>query len=186
MSKQKSTSLFCHAPIDVRLWRRVDKNGPTFAHMDSACWVWTGHVIADGYGHIKRGKTMVLTHRLSWELTFGEIKDGLLVLHKCDNPPCCNPLHLFLGTHQENMKDMVIKGRVGKLYGDENSSRKYPQNRPRGEKTHGAKLTTGKVQEMRSVFDAGGISITGLGALFNMSRAQTGKVVKRESWTHVQ
>lgn len=128
MSKQKSTSLFCHAPIDVRLWRRVDKNGPTLTHMDSACWMWTGHVIADGYGHIKRGKTMVLTHRLSWELTFGEIKDGLLVLHKCDNPACVNPSHLFLGTDADNARDRDSKGRLGNRTGSANGNAKITED----------------------------------------------------------
>ncbi len=124
----KKNSLFSHAPIDVRLWRRVNKNGPIVPYMDTACWVWTGHVVKDGYGHIKRGKTMVLTHRLSWELTNGEIPHGLLVLHKCDNPACVNPLHLFLGTDADNARDRDSKGRLGNRKGSVNGNAKLAES----------------------------------------------------------
>lgn len=166
MSKHKSTSLFCHAPIDVRLWRRVNKNGPIFPHMDSACWVWTGHVIADGYGHIKRGKTMVLTHRLSWELTFGEIKDGLLVLHKCDNPACVNPSHLFLGTDADNAKDRDSKGRLGNRTGTANGN---------------AKINEDIVIHIRSS-DA---STRELAKTYNVSIPLVQKIRNKSLWRHV-
>lgn len=166
MSKQKSTSLFCHAPIDVRLWRRVDKNGPMLPHMDSVCWVWTGHVIADGYGHIKRGKTMVLTHRLSWELTFGEIKDGLLVLHKCDNPACVNPSHLFLGTDADNARDRDSKGRLGNRTGTANGN---------------AKINEQIVVSIRSSSE----STKQLAKTYNVSIPLIQKIRNKSIWRHV-
>ena len=167
MSKQNSTSLFCHAPIDVRLWRRVDKNGPMLPHMDSACWVWTGHVIADGYGHIKRGKTMVLTHRLSWELTFGEIKNGLLVLHKCDNPACVNPSHLFLGTDADNARDRDSKGRLGNRTGTANGN---------------AKINEDIVIQIRS----SSTSTKELAKAYNVSIPLIQKIRSKSLWRHVQ
>jgi hypothetical protein len=64
------------------------------------------------YGSLNIAGTPELTHRLAWEATHGPIPDGLFVCHKCDNPPCCNPDHLFLGTHQDNMDDAIRKGRI--------------------------------------------------------------------------
>ncbi|KKL18199.1 hypothetical protein LCGC14_2477890 [marine sediment metagenome] len=78
------------------------------------CLEWQGFRDKDGYGQISKGKEgagLLKTHRVAWEETYGPIPDGMSVLHKCDNPPCCNEEHLFLGTHDENMADMKAKGR---------------------------------------------------------------------------
>ena len=70
-----------------------------------------GTTINGGYGHISVGGWPVLTHRFAYEQANGPIPGGMSVCHRCDNPPCCNPAHLFLGTHSDNMRDMVAKGR---------------------------------------------------------------------------
>lgn len=82
------------------------------------CWEWTGATVGRGYGTIKitdrpRSNREQLTHRTMWIETHGPIRDGLLVLHHCDNPPCCNPKHLFLGTKSDNSLDAFAKGRLG-------------------------------------------------------------------------
>lgn len=81
-------------------WSRVDVRGP------DECWPWMNAKTPNGYGTVYFGGRMVGAHRVSWELTHGPIPDGLFVLHHCDNPPCCNPAHLFTGTHTDNVRDM--------------------------------------------------------------------------------
>ena len=77
----------------------------------SGCHEWTKATNRKGYGRIWSNGETVYTHRLAWELSHGWVPDDLQVLHRCDNPPCCNPAHLFLGTNADNMADKVAKGR---------------------------------------------------------------------------
>jgi hypothetical protein len=91
-----------------RFWVKVDKNGPLHPTLGTACWVWTGRHLTWGYGQIENH----LTHRLSWRLHNGPIPNRLQVLHRCDNPPCVNPAHLFLGTNTDNRADSKAKGRM--------------------------------------------------------------------------
>jgi len=81
-------------------------------HNKNGCKEWTGYLTEWGYGRVRyRGKKM-LAHRVIWEIMHEGIPEGMLVLHKCDNPSCCNIDHLFLGTHKDNFDDAVSKGRV--------------------------------------------------------------------------
>ncbi|MDE2620611.1 MAG: HNH endonuclease, partial [Sphingomonadales bacterium] len=79
------------------------------------CWLWVGGKSKAGYGQINVEGLIVYTHRLVYEMAYGPIAAGLEVCHRCDTPACCRPEHLFLGTHQENVTDMITKGRKGKL-----------------------------------------------------------------------
>lgn len=91
-------------PLEQRLWAGVDTTGD--------CWVWTRSTADFGYGKIGDGSRVRGTHVVSWELTNGPVPEGLWVLHRCDNPPCVRPEHLFLGTAADNNQDMIRKGRA--------------------------------------------------------------------------
>ena len=79
---------------------------------ECGCWIWMGATTSAGYGEISVNRRPVLVHRISWELYHGRpIPEGMFILHRCDTPPCANPHHLLLGTHQDNVQDAVRKGR---------------------------------------------------------------------------
>ncbi len=101
------------SPLPLRFWDGVSKDGPVCSE-HGKCWVWTKHKFDSGYGRIMVSGHLWRAHRCSWLLHNGDIPDGMCVLHKCDNPICVNPGHLFLGTSPENTEDMVEKGRQAK------------------------------------------------------------------------
>lgn len=80
----------------------------------TGCLVWQKCTVQKGYGQIRCDGRYTTTHRVAYRAAYGEIPDGMCVLHKCDNPACCEPTHLFLGTNKENIEDKVKKGRAGK------------------------------------------------------------------------
>lgn len=92
--------------VKERFWSKVTKT--------STCWLWVGGVAHNGYGRFWVHSTTICASRVSWELHYGPIPEGLLVCHKCDNKACVNPLHLFLGSQKQNMEDCISKGRTAK------------------------------------------------------------------------
>lgn len=131
----------------------------------SGCWNWMASVNKWGYGRLRQGRRERQVHRLSYVTFVGIIPEKTMVLHKCDNPKCCNPDHLFLGTHTDNMRDMVAKNR--------NAVR-------RGESATSAKLSWADVECIRN--DNGQSTISSLAKQFGVSRRAIGFVLKGETW----
>ena len=108
MSKSKGKYLWRQStPPHERFW---DKVAPIMD--DRGCWEWTGARTGFGYGKIGHAGRFLAAHRISWEIHHGDVPEGLCVLHRCDNPPCVNPKHLWLGTLSDNTCDMHAKGRA--------------------------------------------------------------------------
>jgi hypothetical protein len=93
---------------EERFWQKVQRT-----KNEEECWLWTGSKARHGYGQVKHNPYRnISAHRVAYTLIFGDFAEELDVLHKCDNPPCCNPNHLFLGTAADNIRDMQEKGRA--------------------------------------------------------------------------
>lgn len=153
-----------------RFWTKVDMSRGV-----DACWEWAGYVNRRGYGELTVNGQRVSTHRLAYTLAIGEIPDGILVCHKCDNRACCNPNHLFLGTNADNMHDMVQKGR---------NSKGKPQIHL-GEQNGNHKLTTEQVISIRERYAAGGITQKELAQEFEISPTQLSRIVRGLFWKAV-
>lgn len=152
-------------PLAERFWEKVEV-GPA-----DSCWCWEGGKNPLGYGKLNiRHVGWRLAHRVAWELTCGVIPDGLCVLHSCDNPPCCNPSHLRLGTRRDNSNDKVARHR---------------QSYIRGEKCTNAKLTEKQVLEIRRVYATGGIKQIELARRLGVGKTLIGYIVNHKAWKHL-
>lgn len=173
-----------------QFWSKVNKDGPTMPHMESPCWVWTACQHKDGYGSVSLGGRMLLAHRVAWTFVNGAIPHngsahGICVLHRCDNRACVNPEHLFLGTQNDNIRDMEVKGRKITAHGDRNGARTMPERLARGAAVGNAKLTDAKVIDIRALWAVGGITKSEIGARFGVDRTAIRKIVTRKTWKHV-
>jgi len=152
----------------TRFWETVNKNGSIPEHCPELgnCWEWTGSCfVCGGYGSFHIGNGSIRAHRFSWELNNDKIQNGLWVLHKCDNPKCVNPTHLFLGTPKENTRDMINKNRSA-----------------RGEKGGMHKITNEQAEYIRERYAQGGITQLELGRQMGIDQAQISRIVNRKSF----
>lgn len=135
---------------------------------DNGCWEWLGAKYWTGYGRIVADKVHYSAHRASYMLYVGEIPDGMVVCHKCDNPSCVNPEHLFLGTKADNSSDMVRKVRSA-----------------RGEKNAKAKLTEDQAREVLNLRKMGA-TLDALAKRFGVTKAAIRFLVTGRNWKHLQ
>lgn len=131
---------------------------------NSGCWLWDAGVGKSGYGVFKKDGRSISAHRFSYEEFVGPIPDEMHVLHKCDVRTCVNPDHLFVGTHDDNMKDSSRKGR-----------------KPRGEDNRAAKLSADDVREIRKWMKAG-VRQELIAKCFGISQSAVGNISTAKSW----
>jgi len=126
----------------------------------------------DGYGKLRddaaNGGKLLHAHRVAYELAYGSIPEGMCVLHHCDNPGCCNPEHLYLGTKADNVADMLIRGR----------------GRNSGRNAH-SKLTNELIPEVRRRYAEGGMTQRELAAEYNVDQSQISRIVNNHTWAHI-
>lgn len=136
----------------------------------TGCWIWWGAIQSSGYGNLWDGTRFKRAHRFVWERLIGEIPEGMILCHRCDNRACVNPIHMFIGDHKTNMRDMVAKGRS--LVGDLN-----PMTN--------ARLTVQFVQDIRRRYLEGGVTQKQLSVIYKVTPQTISAIVLRKRWQHV-
>ena len=151
-------------PVEQRFWRQVSRAG------SSDCWHWLGDRLPTGYGIMRVSGRRWYAHRVSWWLHNGqpEMRPTLIVMHRCDNPPCVNPAHLWRGTQAENIADMDRKGR-------------RRSNGRRGETNGRAKLSTAVVLDLKRSTESPRV----LAARFGVSESLVRQIIRGIVWKHV-
>ena len=151
-------------PIAERFWRRVKRGAQT------ECWEWQGGMFSDGYGAFTMDKRARKAHRVAWELENGPIPHGLVICHRCDNPACVNPSHLFPGTWAENSHDRDTKGRTCRTPGSERWS---------------SKLTEAIVLDIRARYIPRKVTLQQLADEYGVCMQLISQIVNRKIWTHI-
>lgn len=171
----KTDGRFERIPLEERFWKRVKRS--------DGCWEWTGERTQWGYGTLRlyfkqddgtERKPHMGAHRLSWAIAHGDPGE-LCVLHRCDNPPCVRPDHLFLGTDGDNIRDCVKKGRFDRTAAALAIS---------GERSHLAKLTNAQAVEIKRR-RASGESLSALGREFGVTKQAIWAMTNGRSWNRV-
>lgn len=149
----------------MKILERIEKY--TFYSPDG-CWYWTSHTNEFGYGCVFFNGKKRLAHRVNYELLRRHIPVGLMACHTCDNPSCINPDHIFLGTMNDNMKDMIKKGRSPNNRGDRNPSRK---------------LNSKQVMAIRSLKPR--MTLNEIAKKFDVTKGHVWNIVHRKTWNHI-
>lgn len=147
--------------LSERFWSKVSKKE------ENECWEWNGTKHISGYGILRVNGKNEYSHRIGYQIMIGTISKNLFVLHSCDNPSCCNPKHLWLGTYKDNSDDMIRKRRRRSDKGELN-----PQH----------KLTEKQVVEIRSLYSTGKYTQRELGKKYNVTQGQISRIIRNMEW----
>lgn len=163
--------------IEYRFWAKVDRNGPIPEHVPALgnCWLWTGAKWPDGYGCFMIRRRKVRATHVAYELTHKAPVPGPMMLHRCDNPPCVRPDHLFSGDARDNALDAIAKGRF---------ARDFKRTIRRGDEHHQARLVEADIPEIRRRI-AAGESTRAVGSDYGVSGGTISLAARRLTWAHV-
>lgn len=161
-------NLFNLSPQRIEKFHSLVQRGPV-----DSCWPWSGGKTYNGYGRLNAFNTSVRAHRVAYFLEYGVDPKEYAVCHTCDNPPCCNPKHLFLGTIADNVGDMIRKGRKAKTY-----------KGAKGTANAKAKLADEQVKVIRDRYASGAKQVH-LAAEYGVTQGLIGMIVRKEIWTHL-
>ena len=153
-----------YTSLPDRFWAQVDDPD------ENGCWLWTGPTVY-GYGQTWLYGKQQRCHRLTYRDKHGEFDSSLFILHHCDTNACVYPAHLFLGTTQDNMDDMVRKGRAAHVYGSKNGN---------------SKLDEHMVKTIRNGYATGTISQAKLADLYEVREETIQRIISRKTWSHVR
>lgn len=163
-----------HKADMARFWSKVERAGD--------CWVWQGTITRGGYGRFWLYGRMLRAHRAAYYFTYGSLPDGLHICHRCDNPPCVRPSHLFVGTDRDNVLDMITKGRHGWL--DKNRDERPGKLAAvlTGENALHVKLTWAIVRQARARYAAGEASGATLAREVGVVYSHMHRILRNEQW----
>lgn len=145
----------------IRFWAKVKKADT------NCCWIWKGSKSTAGYGYLSVNGRMIPAHRYSYSLTYGPIDNNLYVCHRCDNPPCVNPDHLFIGTAQDNAADLVKKGRR------------------KGSRHNHAVFMESEVMGIRNLISRQKVTQRLIAKIYNVDPTTIRDIIHRRTWVHI-
>lgn len=149
--------------IEERFWDKVPMRE------EGKCWLWHGAMLKGGYGQIKIAGTPVQAHRFAWSFVNGEIPEGMVIRHTCDNPSCVNPSHLLLGTHKDNVADKYARHRNHSQIGSDNNC---------------SKLTEADVVEIKYRLSEGEKQ-KDVAKVFGITQCQVSNIATGKQWGHI-